>query len=210
MVQEFTSELEKTVGGLINDVHTAIPARITSFDADKCTCGVSICGKFVTNTGEAISYPEMSNIPVVFPCSIVDDVGIAFPIKPGDGCLVVFSETELDEFKTGSESVGSLKFDLTNAVCIPGLLSQAFDIAKDAQDKQAVVIKSGSQVKVTVQKDKIDIKAPKVEVVAPIVDITGDVTVNGTITSTGSMKAKGVMHPEHTHTCPDGETDIAH
>lgn len=40
--------------------------------------------------------------------------------------------------------------------------------------------------------------------------IKGKVDVDGTVDSTGDMKAEGISVAHHTHTCPDGQTDTPH
>ncbi len=50
--------------------------------------------KFTKPDGSTMDFPEISGVPVMFPQS--KNVTIAWPIKKGDGCLLVFSEQALD------------------------------------------------------------------------------------------------------------------
>lgn len=194
MMQEFSTAVEETAKAAVNDIHTAIPAKILSFNAGNSTASVAPYGKYITNTGVSLSYPEMSNVPVVFPLSYAG-IGMAFPVKPGDNCMLIISECELDEFRTGSEAVGSLKFDMSNSMCIPGLLNRADEIASEAQSANAVVVRNGS-VKLLVKSDKVE--------------IIGDLFVQGKVTVTEDVIASGISHVHHTHTGVHGETSEPH
>ena len=68
------------------------------------------------------------------------NVTIAWPIKKGDGCLLVFSEQALDYWMYGKETDTKLKFDLTNAIAIPNLTSGGNSTMKLACDEDAVAI----------------------------------------------------------------------
>ena len=48
---------------------------------------------------------------------------MTFPIVAGDGCLLVFSEDNLDDFLSGGDSEDRRKHSLNDAICIPGLYS---------------------------------------------------------------------------------------
>lgn len=47
--------------------------------------------------------------------------------------------------------------------------------------------------------ETVEVTAKKVDITAPEVSITGDVTVNGNIKSTGDMSAGGISLQSHTH-----------
>lgn len=47
---------------------------------------------------------------------------------------------------------------------------------------------------------KVVVEAPEVEITAPVVTITGDVTVNGTVTATGEIKSGSIPLTTHKHT----------
>ena len=88
-----------------------------------------------------MDFPEISGVPVMFPQS--KNVTIAWPIKKGDGCLLVFSEQALDYWMYGKETDTKLKFDLTNAIAIPNLTSGGNSTMKLACDEDAVAIAAG-------------------------------------------------------------------
>ena len=91
--------------------------------------------------------PTITEAPVIFPFCQSSGVGIAFPVKKGDSCIILVSEVELDAWRTGSDSLGSLKFDLSSAMVIPGLLEKSYEPMIRASSGNAVItgaIKAGS------------------------------------------------------------------
>lgn len=159
MLQELTQEIERTVRSMINEVHTALPGKIVSFDVEKGLATVKPIGKFITSNKKVLEYPELSEVPFVFPYSNQAEVGMFFPVKVGDICLIIISEVELDEWRNGAESEGSLRFDLTNAIVIPSLLKsddRLLECLSESSEKSAVIIAT-TDSKVLVSKDNIEI-----------------------------------------------------
>lgn len=189
MIQEFTAEVEKTARAVLDDVHTAIPGEVLSFDEKTSLVTVKPVGKFVTSDGKVLEYPVLSDIPVVFPYCQKGNIGIAFPICVGDSCLIIVSEVELDEWMNGSESEGSLRFDLTSAVVIPGLVKIGNKLLEKAAKEQAVVI-AASETEVKISKGSATItKGSTFFCVSESgISVRGDLVVEGNISYTGETK----------------------
>lgn len=79
MLQEVTAEIEKTAKAVVNEIHTALPGEIISFDGGMAT--VKPIGKYVTSDGVKLDYPTITEAPVIFPFCQSSGVGIAFPVK---------------------------------------------------------------------------------------------------------------------------------
>ena len=172
MLHEFTQEVENTAKAVMNEMHTALPGKIIAFSSAQGTVTVKPIGKFVTSDGKSLEYPKLTDVPLVFPYSTLTKTGIAFPIKVGDSCLLIVSEVELDEWRNGAESEGSLRYDLTNAVAIPGLLRTAGSLIAESMKENAVVIASGD-TRLYVSNSGITAR--------------GNLTVEGNISYTGSL-----------------------
>ena len=96
------------------------------------------------------------------------NVTIAWPIKKGDGCLLVFSEQALDYWMYGKETDTKLKFDLTNAIAIPNLTSGGNSTMKLACDEDAVAIAAGdTKAKITPKTAELTLGSAKVKVAEP-------------------------------------------
>lgn len=103
------------------DNHTALPAEVISFDSTLGVCSALISINRVVDDTE-FEFPVLEGIPVVFPASA--SAGFTFTLAKGDGVLLIFSERNLDKWKsfgTGFPPVDSRFFDISGAVAIPGL-----------------------------------------------------------------------------------------
>ena len=178
MLQEFAEQVEKTAKAVVRDIHTALPGKIVSFAPETCTASVRPSGKFVTADGAALEYPLITDVPMTYPFSEGADAGTVFPIKSGDSCLIIVSEVELDQWRTGAESDAPLRFDLTSAMAVPALMSAGRAAIRKAVEENAVVVKA--------QGAEIVVSDGEVSIVADVA-IRGNVTVNGDLTTSGGV-----------------------
>ena len=141
MIQKFVQQLKESVQESLDGVHTCIPGEIVSFDADKCTAIVKPIGKIKRPDGQKVDYPQIAKVPLHFQQSSTQESCICFPVKPGDGCLLLFSEQALDAWRSGGEEFPDLKHDLTNAIAIMGVCRQPNELMQEAQNKDAIIIR---------------------------------------------------------------------
>lgn len=186
MMQELVQQIEETARAAVDGIHTAVPGTIVSFDQARGTAAVRPAGKLSTADGRKLDYPQLTDVPVVFPCC--QAAGIAFPVLKGDSCLVVISEVELDGWRSGAEAEGSLRFDLTSAVCIPGLMKSGGGIVSKACQNGAVVVEAGgSEIMVSPSGVSVTAGNARMTVSGSGVAISGDLMVDGNISSTGTI-----------------------
>lgn len=203
MLQEFVQQITDTIKNQLKGVHTAFPGTISDFDPGACTATVSPSLKYKKPNGEMINYPQLSGVPVVFPCC--KDATVAYPIKSGDGCLVIVSEQSNDLWRYGQETYSDLRFDLTNAICIPGLFNSGNETIEEACSENAVVVKvkesklrikeheiladvKGTEFKMEEENVSVDVKGTKfnvknneVSIDATNINIKGNVKIEGTL-----------------------------
>ena len=177
MVQEFVQQIHDSVEKQLNCIHTAIPGEIIAFDAVKGLATVKPVMKYRKPDGTAMDYPAVYGVPVVIPQSISQKATIAFPIEKGDGCLLVFAEKSLDLWMYGQETDTDLHFDLSDAICIPGLFNKPNAILKEACEKKAVIV-DVSGTKATVKSGAVQIDAQKISLNGNV-EIKGDLKVSG-------------------------------
>lgn len=188
MRHELTKAIEDTARAVVNEVHTAMPGKIVSFDAACCMAEVKPCGRYVTSDGKSLEYPAIAEVPVVFPFCQQAGVGMAFPVKKGDSCLLIVSEVELDEWRDGAESEGSLRYDLSSAVAIPGLLSAGGGLIVKAMKMDAVVLGTpGAELMVSKDSILADVNGITLEVSESGITAGGNLKVLGNISYTGSI-----------------------
>lgn len=159
MMQEFVQQVEETVREATYDIHTALPGTIAAFDASTGMATVKPEGTVSMKNGKKLKYPSIVKVPVVFPQG--KDVSIAFPVKAGDGCMIIICENDLKPWMShGKETASDMKFDLTNAVCIPGLHNEGNEALKKAVEENAIVLKN-EEMEIVVKKDEVSIKYGK-------------------------------------------------
>lgn len=178
MMQEVAQEVQNMAKEAINNVHTALPAKVVSFDTSKGTATIQPYGQIETSKNP-IDYPQVTEVPIVTPYCEAAGCGVAIPIKVGDCGMLLISEIELDGWRKDARSSGSLKYSLTSGVFIPGLMRQATGILQKACQTNAVVIGTAD---------------------TNICIGDGSITVNGNLVVTGDVRAGGVSLKGHTHT----------
>lgn len=109
----------------LTSVHTAVPATIVEYSSSTHVAKVKPSVNHVLDNGLEFELPDIASVPVIFPCS--SKFSIDFPLNKGDGVLLVFCESDLGEWResSGHEAVSpsnTLRFQLGNAVAIPGLM----------------------------------------------------------------------------------------
>ena len=176
---EFVEQVKKTTSAMLGQVHTCVPGKIISFDGATCQVTVLPAMKIKKPTGEMLAYPQITGVPVVFPQSSAQEVTIAYPVKAGDGCLILFSEQALDQFLYDRDTGTDLKFDLSNAVAIVGLFAQGNSVMAEATSSNAVLV--------DVSGTRITGKGGSVQVDAAVITLNGTVTVNGNFTAAGGV-----------------------
>lgn len=157
MMQEFVQALKNSTQEALDDVHTAIPGEIISFDPASCTAKVQLIGKFKKPDGKKLDYPPVANVPICFMQASNQESCICFPIKPGDGCLALFSEQSLEAWRTGGETLFDLKHDLTNAIAIMGTCRKPNPLMQEASDQDALLIRQ-KDAKVKLSNEEVFIK----------------------------------------------------
>lgn len=185
MLQEFVQQVEDVARSVMEEMHTAIPARIQKFDASKNMATVKPYGAFVTGSGKKMAYPVITGVPFIFPQCSSEHIEIVFPVKAGDDCLVIISEVELDAWFGGGESDNNMRFDLTSAVAIPGLRNKSSSALVEACKNNSIILKNGD-VKLKVSKT--------------------DVEIIGNLKVSGDVIANDISLKKHTHIDVHGDT----
>lgn len=200
MYQEIVEQVEEVAQSVVDDVHTVLPCRVVKYDEKKNLVKVKPIGEFLLRDGEKMEFPEIDEVPVMFPYFIAWDIGIVFPVHKGDEMLLLVSEIELDEWRTGAKSDAPLKFDLTSAVAIPALIKKPNSLHKRAVDDNALIIKakeaeiavqyppSGTNVTIKVSDKQIKVSNKGIHMKGDViidgnVDVSGNLNVSKTVTA---------------------------
>lgn len=124
------ADRQAQIDNKLMDLHTALPAIIISFDADKRTVSAQPTIQRVFSDGEGKAgvnnLPPCVDVPVVFPMG--GGYELTFPINKGDECLLIFAERCIDSwFDSGqpSQPADFRQHDLSDAFAIVGVRSLA-------------------------------------------------------------------------------------
>lgn len=219
--QEAVDAMCELIEDQLEDVHTSSSAKIGDI-SDNHTADITPNLRIRTDDGTSVPYPKIPGVKILMPCGKNGSVGFAFPVKAGDGCVALFGEGGAGE---------DFKFDLSNALAIPGLNQSATDKVKKAGDTDAaimfagdtyisvkedeikvsqggilVTIKSGS-VKLSLGATTVEATNSSVSVNSPTVSVTAPtVDVTGNVSVKGILTLNGVNMNLHTHTTPVGQS----
>lgn len=133
--------LENTFLALMSEINTCLPGRIESYEvsSQKCTVKPLIKKKFFD--GQALELPIIVEVPVQFSRS--KNAGMTFPLKRGDTGFIIFSQRSMERWLASGEDVepgDPRKFDLTDAIFIPGIFS--FNIKNIANNNKDLEIQN--------------------------------------------------------------------
>ena len=140
-------------------VHTALPAEIVDFDPKECTATVLPKAKMVLTNGKVMDYPQITDVPVMFQQGGGRDVAVVFPVKKGDGCLLIVSEQTLDMWKEEGEQYSEMKYSLSNAIALPGLFSKPPKDIRDAIKDDCIIVRNGG-AKLVISDSHVGIGGP--------------------------------------------------
>ncbi|KVK39168.1 Gp138 family membrane-puncturing spike protein [Enterobacter chengduensis] len=175
-------------------IKVAMPGIIQSFDPDSVTAVVQPGIRCVQRNNDGIvstsEYPQLVDVPVVFPRG--GGCTLTFPVKPGDECLLVFSDRCIDFWwQNGGvqEPVDPRQHDLSDAFAIVGPQSQAHKIANISTTAAQFRSDDGSTyLEINPATKKIKLVAPGgFDVVAPESTFSAKVTITGMLTWMGGM-----------------------
>ena len=103
-------EREALKQDFLSSLHCALPGTVLSFDAEKQTAEIQPGIRL-----GSMNYPVLSDVPVFMP--------VPFEVSPGDLCLVIFADVNVDQFlESGepSEPASARKHSLSDGFAFVG------------------------------------------------------------------------------------------
>lgn len=163
--------LRLSVKSELNNVHTAMPGNIISYDYKTQKARIQPSIRRVYLNGVTQDMPILNAVPIIFPRS--GDSFISFPVNEGDSCLIIFCERSIDQWVTQGGQVTPIdprQFNPSDAVAIMGLYP--FSDAIPLQNNDDFVISHAGST-ITIKSDgEIDIKtAGKVAIGTPTTEV---------------------------------------
>lgn len=164
------------------DVNTALPGIIVSYENGLAR--VVPTGKKRFADGDVLDYPIIPNVRVCWPSFAGGTAGVKGPVKPGDKCLLVFSQQAID----GSDDRRT--FDLQDAYAVMCDLGNAG--AGDSGNNEDMTMFFGPAYIRLTAAGALDINAPGGTTInTPSTHNTGTLTTDGLLTYQDGMTGLG-------------------
>jgi len=90
-------ELQALKQNILSSLHCALPGTVVSFDSESQTAVIHPAVKRLAEQRD-VPLPLLRDVPVFMP--------VSFEINPGDACLVIFADCDIDAwFESGEAEV---------------------------------------------------------------------------------------------------------
>ena len=91
-------EIKALKQDILASLHCALPGTVVSFDAETQTAVIQPAVSRASSESQTLSLPLLRDVPVFIP--------VSFPVNPGDACLVIFADCDIDAwFESGEAEV---------------------------------------------------------------------------------------------------------
>lgn len=214
--------LIELINRILLQVNTAIPGEIVAFNPETqtCTAKAAIRGVTITDEGEAvyIDLPQILHVPVFFPYSTSSGFSVTYPVKPGDQCLLIFSQRSYDNWllygsiQNPSEPYSPRCHEYTDALALVGFSPNPMVIQKFQSAGNGSCLFDGIEIRnknrdsyVKVADNSIRIHEGKADL-----DILKDGTIQLALKSVANGDDQAVLQPGLTYIKinPTGNVDI--
>lgn len=130
----------------LGPVRVAIPAVVVDYDSARqtVTAQVVIRSRYLDADGAAVAYRPrpLAGVPVVFPSG--GGASVTWPLVAGDPLVLIVCDRAIDGWKAnggGDQTpIDPRRFDLSDAVALPGGHAPADPLAAGAVDEGAIVL----------------------------------------------------------------------
>lgn len=116
------------------DVHVSMIGKVESYDPSTNRASITPVGSLTAPDWQEIPYPTIHNVPLQFPCGNGGKSGCTFPVKPGDTCIIIFADHQIENFLSGEKSDDMRSHSMNDAYAIPTLFSASVPTLKSNAD----------------------------------------------------------------------------
>lgn len=191
------TSVDQQILQLQKNIHTALPAKVVSFNSQNQTVVLALQVKQILSEGKNLQIPPLVDVPVSF--SRGGGFAVTFPLKAGDEGMAIFSERCIDGWWQSGDAKEPLDYrfhDLSDAMFVPGICSVPQAIKGFFVDGLSLQTLDGS-IYIRLTKGGIFIKGD--------IDIQGNTTQQGEISATGVISSDtdvlsaGISGKNHVH-----------
>lgn len=189
-----TDAVRQSILYQLNNVHTALPAAIVSYDYTKQKASVQPLLNKVWMDGTTQPMPILENVPVIFPRA--GGASLTFPVVEGDTCLLIFIERSIDLWLAQGGQVNPddpRKFDLSDGVALMGLFPYS-ENSQATNNSDVLLTYNGSSIRIKQSgavvietANTVAIGTPTVELIQTLITLLNSFTA-----FTGSYPYPGV------------------
>lgn len=167
---DWTAQFDAWWSGKTSNLFTALPGTIQAYDGHaKRTARVSIDVQIPGFVDFIEIKEDLSEVPVMFPCT--STYSNLYPLKQGDGCLIIVSTASLKQWYISDvaekkpKPATLRKYSLGGAICIPGLFKKNL-LPEIVGNEDDLVIHYGDGVFSITPEGKFSIKGQTEELVS--------------------------------------------
>ena len=145
--------LRSAIRSELTELHVCMPGRIDKYDTKTglATVKPTLARRFRGRT-EATEYPVIPRVPVIQPRTAV--ARINFPVKPGDLCLLVFADRNIENWIASDgaapKEVNDVRMhDLSDAYAILGAYPEKIAAPSKNPDALSIEVNAGTKIALT-------------------------------------------------------------
>lgn len=198
--QTLASLLQLAQLDTLNTLNCHQVGEIVSFDASKQTAEVQI-KMLIPHNEEIKEYPVLLDCPCIILAG--GEGRITFPINPGDSCLVLFNDRDIDNWYVSGQTMeprSNRMHSFSDAIALVGLRNKNNQLSDYLQDGTEWKYK-GTSIKLEDNKatftngaSTVVLDSSNITVTAANIAITGNVAITGAFTVNGKN-----VSDTHTH-----------
>lgn len=119
MINSLAELMKRTIRKGQAETRVAMPARILSYDAGSRLARIQIIQSEVTEDGQVVQQPVITDVPVFMP--IGGGASVTFPVGAGDEGIVWFADQDIGAWATGNgtEPDSGRRHSLSDAMFMP-------------------------------------------------------------------------------------------
>ena len=185
--------LRVAVPGVVQSFSVGPPAVVSVQAATKELVTRNTGGETISLSTKAFSLPLLTDVPVCLPTG--GGWALTLPIKAGDECVVLFSDTSLDAWLqsggTANLQTSQRRHSLSDGMAIFGLRSQPRALTNYSTGSAQLRSDDGTVI-IDLALSRITITAPAVTIDAPL-KVSDGFGINGAAPQTGYATAGDVI-----------------
>lgn len=176
---DIVEALQQLVKAQLLDTNTALPGTVVTYSNGLATVQPNPNKQFAD--GDILKYPIVPDVRVCWPAFNGGKAGCKGPVKPGDQCLLVFSQQAIDDPEDRR------MFDLTDAYAVMVDLGRPVGAGDSANNEDMTMWHGAAYMRIT-EDGHIYINAPDgMDITAPLTTVHGKMTVEDLFTYLNGM-----------------------